>query len=97
MADLFNFSIPRLGEAKIASPIKMSKTYGDSRVNYVEDNEFILYDIDVEPNKQLPLMKRENILEKAGPREKIYFNPGHVHAGIVTCGGLCPGLKDFIK
>jgi len=35
--------------------------------------------------------------EKAGPREKIYFAPQHVHAAIVTCGGLCPGLNDVIR
>jgi 6-phosphofructokinase 1 len=27
----------------------------------------------------------------------IYFMPAHVHAGIVTCGGLCPGLNDVIR
>ncbi len=37
------------------------------------------------------------MLEKAGPRERIYFNPADVHAGIVTCGGLCPGLNDVIR
>lgn len=37
------------------------------------------------------------MLEKAGPREKIYFMPEHVHAGIVTCGGLCPGINDVIR
>jgi 6-phosphofructokinase 1 len=37
------------------------------------------------------------MIERAGPREKIYFNPRHVHAGIVTCGGLCPGLNDVIR
>ena len=40
--------------------------------------------------------KREQLLEIAGPRQKIYFDPSHVHAGIVTCGGICPGLNDVI-
>ncbi|BDA80904.1 ATP-dependent 6-phosphofructokinase [Leptospira kobayashii] len=35
--------------------------------------------------------------EQAGPREKIYFNPSDVTAGIVTCGGLCPGINDVIR
>jgi len=35
--------------------------------------------------------------EQAGPREKIYFNPQDVTAGIVTCGGLCPGINDVIR
>jgi 6-phosphofructokinase 1 len=33
---------------------------------------------------------------RAGARETIYFDPLKVNAGIVTCGGLCPGLNDVI-
>jgi 6-phosphofructokinase 1 len=36
-------------------------------------------------------------LESAGPREKIFFDPPKTIAGIVTCGGLCPGLNDIIR
>lgn len=32
----------------------------------------------------------------AGAREKIYHDPKHVTAAIVTCGGLCPGLNDVV-
>lgn len=35
--------------------------------------------------------------EKAGPRKKIFFNPENCRIGIVTCGGLCPGLNDVIR
>ena len=35
--------------------------------------------------------------EIAGPREKIYFDPSKLKCGIVTCGGLCPGLNDVIR
>ena len=35
--------------------------------------------------------------ELAGPRERIYFNPAALKCGIVTCGGLCPGLNDVIR
>ncbi|MBN2136459.1 MAG: ATP-dependent 6-phosphofructokinase [Sedimentisphaerales bacterium] len=35
--------------------------------------------------------------EHAGPRRKIYFDPGKLNCGIVTCGGLCPGLNDVIR
>lgn len=34
---------------------------------------------------------------RAGPREKVYFAPEDVHAAIVTCGGLCPGINDVIR
>jgi 6-phosphofructokinase 1 len=35
--------------------------------------------------------------ELAGPRKKIFFNPRETVVGIVTCGGLCPGLNDVIR
>ena len=35
--------------------------------------------------------------ELAGPREKIFFDPKKTRAGIVTCGGLCPGLNNVIR
>ena len=36
-------------------------------------------------------------LETAGPRETIFHDPAWTRAGIVTCGGLCPGLNNVIK
>jgi 6-phosphofructokinase 1 len=35
--------------------------------------------------------------EVAGPRAKLFFDGGKTRAGIVTCGGLCPGLNDVIR
>lgn len=35
--------------------------------------------------------------EEAGPREMIYFAPARTTVGIVTCGGLCPGLNDIVR
>jgi 6-phosphofructokinase 1 len=35
--------------------------------------------------------------ELAGPQKNIYFNPGTLRCGIVTCGGLCPGLNDVTR
>eukprot|EP00262_Sarcandra_glabra_P015225 TRINITY_DN463_c0_g2_i1.p1 TRINITY_DN463_c0_g2~~TRINITY_DN463_c0_g2_i1.p1 ORF type:complete len:496 (-),score=73.97 TRINITY_DN463_c0_g2_i1:253-1740(-) len=34
---------------------------------------------------------------RAGPRQKVYFESDDVHACIVTCGGLCPGLNTVIR
>ncbi len=42
-------------------------------------------------------LEGELLFEIAGPREKIYFDPQTTKAGIVTCGGLCPGLNDVIR
>lgn len=35
--------------------------------------------------------------ELAGPRHKIFFDPRTTRAGIVTCGGLCPGLNNVVR
>jgi 6-phosphofructokinase 1 len=35
--------------------------------------------------------------ELAGPRNRIFFEPSTLRAGIVTCGGLCPGINNVIR
>lgn len=35
--------------------------------------------------------------EESGPHEKIFFRPEEITCGIVTCGGLCPGLNNVIR
>jgi 6-phosphofructokinase 1 len=45
-------------------------------------------EIGAEPGRQFEL---------AGPRERIFFDPKQTRAGIVTCGGLCPGLNNVIR
>jgi 6-phosphofructokinase 1 len=47
-----------------------------------------------------PFMKSGRPLpsfERAGPRERIFFSPTTLTCGIVTCGGICPGLNDVIR
>jgi 6-phosphofructokinase 1 len=36
-------------------------------------------------------------LEPGGPRERIFFDPAATRVGIVSCGGLCPGLNNVIR
>ena len=85
-----NFAISRLGECRITSPI--------SGVPFVNDEEHVLYHTDLKEIKgYLEAGREPPCLEKAGPREKIYFDPANLKCGIVTCGGLCPGLNDVIR
>ncbi len=35
--------------------------------------------------------------ELAGPRDRIFFDPTKLRVGIVTCGGLCPGINNVIR
>jgi 6-phosphofructokinase 1 len=91
-----DFTIEELGQRNVRSPITMSKSKGDYIANYVSDDDFLIFDASARLGENHPL-DRSQVLEKAGPREMIYFMPEHVHAGIVTCGGLCPGVNDVIR
>jgi 6-phosphofructokinase 1 len=92
----YDFSIPMLGTPHIKSPIVLSKNLDDNIANFATDDQFILYDINAAPEKTFGPYTKQNLLEVAGPREKIFFDPAKVNAAIVTCGGLCPGLNDVI-
>ncbi len=50
---------------------------------------------------QLPtspeLLRQLPAFELAGPRNRVFFDPSKARAGIVTCGGLCPGLNNVIR
>jgi 6-phosphofructokinase 1 len=94
--ETYDFDIPSLGPAKISSPLSLSRKEGDFMADYVKDDDFILYDINAKGGKFIPWNKR-GLIERAGPRDMIYFDPSKVHAGIVTCGGLCPGLNVVIR
>ena len=98
MSDIpYDFSIETLGSCKVTSPILLSDKEGDFIANYVTDEEFIRYNLDATVDQIVGPNTRAELLEKAGPRSKIFFNPSHVHAAVVTCGGLCPGINDVIR
>ncbi len=77
-------NITHLGEARFLSPVKRTVSDGLSVPEHIISNK----------EKQ---GKNNLNFELAGPREKLYFDPAKTKAGIVTCGGLCPGLNDVIR
>jgi len=91
-----DFTVATLGRCTVQSPLGLSPKSGQGSPGFVPDDRFIRYRIEAKPEEQGTVTRAE-LLEVAGPREKIYFSPSHVHAGIVTCGGLCPGLNDVIR
>jgi 6-phosphofructokinase 1 len=92
-----DFTILSLGAPKIPSPILLSRDDHDFMANYVDESKAVLYDITLSPGDTLSNIEKKHLLERAGPREKIYFDPSKGHAAVVTCGGLCPGLNDVIR
>ncbi len=94
-----DFTIETLGSCKIESPIPLKQNMDEEHASFVDDNERILHDIiyhEGGDNNRKDYIT-DNLMEKAGPRKHIFFQANHVHAGIITCGGLCPGLNDVIR
>ena len=84
------FEIEKLGECRIPSPVSIGR--------FTKDDENVLFRVTLpEIETYLASGKRPPAFEQAGPREKIYFDPSKLKCGIVTCGGLCPGLNDVIR
>jgi 6-phosphofructokinase 1 len=77
-------NITLLGPARFASPIRHS----------VNDEARVPLHIVRTPGTTPP---GELFFEMAGPREKLFFDSKDTRAGIVTCGGLCPGLNTVIR
>ena len=92
-----NFAIKTLGKPSIKSPLNLSNKIGDRVVNYVKEEEKIIFYNEISDLKKFNALKDVPALEKAGPREYIYFDPTQTKCAIVTCGGLAPGLNDVIR
>ncbi len=85
-----DFDIQTLGECSIPSPMKA--------VQFVGDDERVLYHETLgEIQEFLGSGHQPPAFQMAGPRERIFFDPSNLKCGIVTCGGLCPGLNDVIR
>jgi 6-phosphofructokinase 1 len=90
--------IRRIGEPAILSPMARLVRGRVSSLHYVHESDRVLLDDTVEGAvARLCGVSDLPSLEAGGPREYIYFDPSTTRAGIVTCGGLCPGLNNVIR
>ena len=90
-------TIPTLGPLRVPSPIKRGEK-GELRRSFVNDTDKVVMDVDLNHiNKMIQEEQSLPAFEMAGPREKLYFDPSKLRCGLVTCGGLCPGLNDIIR
>jgi 6-phosphofructokinase 1 len=93
-----HLAITRLGERTVDSPLRELLGGRQESIHYVTPTDRVLLDdtLGVARRRggavaQLPAFN------PGGPREKLFYDPAAVTAGIVTCGGLCPGLNNVIR
>ena len=90
--ELTDLLIETLGEATMPSPLGLNDMlYTDEAAKILVHNHMDRIEQYIAGRKPLPAF------ESAGPRRKIFFDPQKITCGIVTCGGLCPGLNDVIR
>ena len=90
-------TIPTLGPLRVPSPIKRGEKNALRR-SFVNDTDNVVLDVNVNTIMKMVADGKElPAFELAGPRENLYFDPSKLRCGLVTCGGLCPGLNDIIR
>jgi hypothetical protein len=98
MVDREDLEVQTLGPCRIDSPLAPRLMGRETTEHSLVEEDRVFFDDSVTmavargvPIDELPT------LEPGGPRKKIYFDPSKTRVGIVTCGGLCPGLNDVIR
>ncbi|KAM5579215.1 ATP-dependent 6-phosphofructokinase 6-like [Rosa sericea] len=74
------------------NPLQDNPSYSVVKQYFVNVDDSVAQTIVVQKNSP-----RGTHFRRAGPRQKVYFEPDDVRACIVTCGGLCPGLNTVIR
>ncbi|MCK0160802.1 ATP-dependent 6-phosphofructokinase [Allomuricauda sp. F6463D] len=98
MNDKNRFNIESLGAPQFKSPLKLSTVKGDHIFNFVSESNKLVFNLSMEHyNHCLKTGEQPLCLEKAGPRQQIFFDTANTTAAIVTCGGLCPGINNVIR
>jgi 6-phosphofructokinase 1 len=86
----YSLNVETLGPCKIESPVRNR--------DFIEDDERILLTENVQYLQQATeRLGLTPSFERAGPHRKIFHDPAWSRVGIVTAGGLCPGLNHVIK
>ena len=89
-------AVKDLGKCLLPSPVVAH--LGESAVVFVGGAEKVLVDDRMSVIRAHAAQATAlPAFELAGPRNKIFFDPRTVGCGIVTCGGLCPGLNNVIR
>jgi 6-phosphofructokinase 1 len=88
--------VKTLGKCGFESPL--TARLGTTFMHRVGEADRVLLD-DQQSKLNQTLLPASELpsFELAGPRNKIFFDPANLRVGIVTCGGLCPGINNVIR
>ncbi len=86
-----------LGEPRFPSPLDLPLEGPEATGSFVPEGTRVRYSVEVEPGEDGTSDPDPVLMEKAGPRRRIFFDPAATTAAIVTCGGLCPGTNTVIR
>ncbi len=91
-----DLAIKDLGACKFPSPV--AGILGERAMHYVGEADKVLLDDRLSTlGTNRGLIAEMPAFELAGPRNRIYYDPAIMRCGIVTCGGLCPGLNNVVR
>ena len=91
-----DLDISILGECRYPSPL--TSRLPENAVHYVGQADRVLLDDQMSHVQRLEgALSQAPSFELAGPRHKVFFDPKQLRCGIVTCGGLCPGLNNVVR
>lgn len=93
---LADVAVPTLGPCHHPSPLV--KHLGEGALLFVGEADRVPVDDRLSALRRVDGdVDRLPCFELAGPRNRLFFDPARTRAGIVTCGGLCPGLNNVIR
>ncbi len=91
---------PSLGELRVGSlgPCRYPSPLSERSECVVDETRRVLLPSDTaQLQASADTAQAPPSFESAGPRPSIFFEPAGLRCGIVTCGGLCPGVNDVIR
>ncbi|KAL5981362.1 phosphofructokinase beta-subunit [Asimina triloba] len=79
------------------TPLDYNPFYHPTQGFYITSSDVIIRHTLHDLSGNFPSKVPYRAYHRAGPRKEIFFHPSQVHAAIVTCGGLCPGMNTVIR
>ena len=94
--ELDDLQVRTLGECRVPSPFSVLLTDKETTPHFVHEDDRVMLDdtMSVIASRSMETLPS---LETAGARRNIYFDPARTTVGVVSCGGLCPGVNNVIR